>query len=155
MGWFEFPGWLDQYMNLLGQRGQSFLNKPLGFTDEMINAMYGKNFETLAGRQGAQREALTQGLGREGMLGTGAGRKALADVGWQTEKSISDTIRDIFIQSEQQKKQDLLNYSGMANKLFGTGINYYSLIEAINASRRGEGSNALALLLNLYGQMRA
>lgn len=151
MGEFKFPPDMLEYYQMMMARGKELLGMPLGYTPEMIQKMYGRDFETIRGREGAQREAMTGLLGREGMIGTGAGRQAMSDIGWGTERNISDTLRDLFIAGEEKKKQDILDYTGMAQDLFAGGQNYWMLQEAANAARRGDMFRSLQLLLEYYG----
>jgi len=151
MGEFQFPPEMLEYYKMMMARGKDLLGMPVGYTKDMINSMYGKNFETLRGREAAQREGATRLLSREGALGTGEGREVLSDVAWNTEDAIANALRDIFIESEKQKKTDILNYTQMANELFTGGQNYWMLQEAANAARRGDMFRSLELLLQYYG----
>jgi hypothetical protein len=87
------------------------------------------------------------------MLGTGAGQGMLNDLSWQTEGNVANLARDLFVGNETKKKQDLLDYTNAAQGILGGGMGFEQLLEAINASRRGEGSASLqALLAWLMGQ---
>lgn len=154
MGWFEFPEGFQEFYRRLMARGQDALDpSQYGFSQEMINQMFGKGFETIQARQPAVRESLTGILGREGMLGTGQAVKAMTGVGRESERNIANLRRDIFLESEKQKKLDYLNYSNLSRGIFGTGQNYNAMIEAINAGRRGERTSALQLLLDFFSRM--
>jgi len=50
---------------------------------------------------------------------------------------------------EEKIKQDLLGFTGAAGDIFGRGMGYTQLREAINAARRGEGAQALEMILRL------
>jgi len=151
MGAFEFPPGLKEYYDMMMARGKELLGMPVGYTDEMINKMYGKDFEAIRGSEAAQREAASRMLSREGALGTGQATQAFTNIGAGTEQNIANALRDIFIESEKQKKMDILNYTDMANQLFSGGQNYWMLQEAANAARRGDYFRSLELLLQYYG----
>ena len=153
LGWWEPPSEMQNYyLNLMG-RGQEFLDMPLGFTPEMINKWFGRDFELIRGMEGPMREQAMTTLGREGMLGTGAVPERMGKIAWDVESGISDLSRNLFLESEMQKKKDILDYSGMAQSIFGTGMGYNQLIEAINASRRGERQAAMDALMQWLAMM--
>ena len=151
MGEFQFPEGLKEYYDMMMARGKELLGMPVGYTDEMINKMYGKDFEAIRGQEAAQREATSRVLSREGALGTGQATQAFTNIGMGTEQNIASALRDIFIESEKQKKTDILNYTEMAQNLFAGGQNYWMLQEAANAARRGDMFKSLELLLKYYG----
>ena len=151
MGEFQFPPGLKEYYDMMMARGKELLGMPVGYTDEMINKMYGKDFEAIRGQEAAQREATSRILSREGALGTGQATQAFTNIGMGTEQNIANALRDIFIESEKQKKTDILNYTEMAQNLFAGGQNYWMLQEAANAARRGDMFKSLELLLQYYG----
>lgn len=151
LGEWDFPGNIsDLYAALMG-RAQGMLDRPYGFSDEAMQAMFGRGFENLRGAQAGAREGTLQDLSRQGMMGTSAMPGQLRQQAWQTEGGISDLARDLFVTGEEKKKQDELAFTDMAQRLFGTGLGAEQLKESINAARRGEGDRALMLLLQLLG----
>jgi len=110
--------------------------------------MFGKGFENVRAQGGASREALDRALSATGQLGTGTALKEHGRTAWGTEKSVADTMRDVFLTNELQKREDQEKYTTLAQSLFGTGTGFNQILEAINAGRRGEGQNALALFLS-------
>ena len=151
LGWWEFPEEMQEFYRNLLSRGQKFLNMPLGYTPEMISSWFGKDYDVIRGQEAPLRQQTMATLGREGMLGTGAVPEAMGRTAWDIESKIADLSRDIFLASEYQKKQDILNYSKAAQEIFGTGMGYNQLIEAINAARRGERQEAINALLAWLG----
>ena len=147
LGEYKWPAEMTDLYNRLTGRAGEILDMPYGFTPEAINTMFGQGFEKVRGLEGPARETLLGDLSREGMLGTGAGLKKLTDLSWGAEKNVSDVMRDVFTLNEYQKREDLGNYTNLAQSLFGTGMDYNTILEQINAARRGEGQNALALLM--------
>jgi hypothetical protein len=151
LGEFNWPAGMEDFWNLLLGRGKELIGKPLGFSPEEQAEYFGRDFEKLrAGEAGTKRD-LTSALSRQGMLGTGTALQALGDLGWQTERGVSDVQRDVYLQNELQKRKDLTDYTTLANTLFGTGVGYNQIREAINAARRGETQNSLEMLLRLLG----
>ena len=54
-------------------------------------------------------------------------------------------VRTLFTQNEEQKREDMQKYTTLAQSLFGTGMDYNTILEQINSARRGEAQGALAL----------
>ena len=145
LGEYKWPSELvNLYNRLMGRAGEYLSRKP-GYSQAAIEAIYGKGYENIRNLEQARRQQAIADLQREGMLGTGAGMAALRQIPWQTEQNVSDVIRDVFLGQEAQKRTDLASYTDIAQSLFGKGMNYQQILEAINAARRGEAQNALAL----------
>lgn len=145
LGEFQWPSEItDLYKSLVG-RGQGLVDNP-GYTDAAMSAMFGPEFEKVRNLEHATRESTMGVLGRQGQLGTGAGNKAMIQTGWNTERGISDLMRNLFVANEAQKRADYTQGQG----ILGTGMDYSRFLEAINAARRGEGSDALLAMLQLY-----
>ena len=73
MGEFQFPPGLKEYYDMMMARGKELLGMPVGYTDEMINKMYGKDFETLRGQEAGRADGQSRG---RSALRTGAGRRS-------------------------------------------------------------------------------
>jgi len=145
LGEYKWPSELvNLYNRLMGRAGEYLSRKP-GYSQAAIEAIYGKGYENIRNLEQARRQQAIADLQREGMLGTGAGMAALRQIPWQTEQNVSDVIRDVFLGQEAPKRTDLASYTDIAQSLFGKGMNYQQILEAINAARRGEAQNALAL----------
>ena len=145
LGEFQWPDEITNlYKSLMG-RGQGLVDDP-GYTDAVMSAMFGPEFEKVRNLEHATRESTMGVLGRQGQLGTGAGNKAMIQTGWNTERGISDLMRNLFVANESQKRADYTQGQG----ILGTGMDYSRFLEAINAARRGEGSDALLAMLQLY-----
>lgn len=153
LGDYEYPSQISDLMNMLLGRSKELLGTAPGYSQEAIDAMFGRNFENVRTAEAGTRNTLLNTLGSQGMLGTGTALGALNKNAWNTEDTIANLGRDIMIANEDKKKEDLMNLSTAAQSLFGTGLNYEQLLEAINASRRGESSSALAMLLALFQSM--
>jgi len=147
LGEYKYPPEMQALMDLLLSRGKEFMGLTPGFSQEAQDKMFGRGFENIRGQEAGQRTGMEQGLSRQGMLGTGAGQGMLNDLSWQTEGNVANLARDLFVMNEEKKKKDLLDYSTAAQSMFGSGMSYEQLLEAINASRRGEGSASLQALL--------
>jgi len=156
LGEFEWPEeMMGLYRGLIG-RGGEFLGRRPGYSDAVMRAMFGRDFERLRGVGGRGREEMINLLSREGLLGTGAARDIGEAQAWQTERGIGDLMRDLAIGQEGQIREDLLRFTGAAGDIFGQGIGFHQIREAINAARRGEGTEALQMILQLLmGQMQS
>ena len=149
LGEFQFPAGMQEFYDLLMGRGKELLNRPLGITPEEEAAMFGKNFENITNRGDALREQDRSALSRVGGLGTGMELEGQRKISRGIEEEISDAMRDLLIYGSERKKSDILDYTGTAQGLFGSGLQYENLMEAINSSRRGEGQQALMNMLTL------
>lgn len=154
LGEFEWPPELRAlYEKLMGRAGE-FLGRRPGFSDAAMRAMFGRDFEKIRGVGGRGREEMMDWLASEGLIGTGAGVGIPQAQAWKTEKAIGDLKRDLMLGQEEQIREDLLGFTEAAQGLFGTGMGFTQIAEAINAARRGEGTEALEMLLRLLlGQM--
>lgn len=150
LGEFKFPPGMQELMDLLLGRGKDLLNMPLGLTQEEKDAMFGKGFENIQSRAGAQREDLYSSLSRSGGLGIGEREgEGTRKISRGIEEDISDAMRDLLIYGSERKKSDLLDFTGAAKGIFGSGLQYENLLEAINSGRRGESQAAFMQFLTM------
>lgn len=176
---YAYPEDLQTLLTGLTARGQEFLGRKPGFSDTMMTNILGSNLDKIRGAGTASRQNLLSDLQSEGMLGTGAGMGLINKGSWNTEGNVANTLRDLALANEAQKRSDLESFTGLAsglagqrlgaeqglqsinlqrgglaNQMFGSGMTFEQLKEAINAARRGEGSNSMALLMQyLLGLM--
>ncbi len=141
-GEYAYPAGMQELMSLLLGRGKELLGMPTGFSQEAMDKMFGLGFEKVRGTESAAREQMLQDLSRQGMSGTGTALGKTSDLAWNTENTISDLARTLFVANEEKKKQDLLDYTSAAQGIMGGGgLQYESTLEGINAGRRGETFN--------------
>jgi len=159
MGEFNWPPWMKSLMDRLGGRANQFMNMKPGYSDSVISAMFGQNFDKLRGADTATRQGAREGLASEGLLGTGAGADTMNRISWNTEQGVANTQRDLLAANEAVKRQDLTSFTDSAQKLLAQGMSMEQIREAINSSRRGEGSASQAMwlqylmsLMNSYNQ---
>lgn len=153
LGTYEWPPELMGLYDQLMGRANEYLTKEPGYSEEEKLAMFGRDADTLRQGGAAANAGVMDYLASMGLLGTSAGAGIAGNQAWQTEQGISNTIRDLFIQNELQKRQDLADYTRMAEEIFGAGQNFNFLGEQINAGRRGEQSQWMALLLQYFNQL--
>jgi len=149
VGEYKYPDWMQSLMKLFGARANALLQMPGGYSQSEINKMFGRGFENVRAQGAATREATEEQLSRAGMLGTGTATGTMANLASEQEGNITDLMRDIFLANQAQKRQDIKDYTSLAQGLFGTGMSYEQLQEAINAGRRGETRDLLTLYLTL------
>jgi isopenicillin N synthase-like dioxygenase len=142
---------MSELMSLLLGRGKELMGMPLGYSQEAQDKMFGLGFENVRAQEKPAREQLLNTLSRQGMSGTGTAAGQLSDLSWSAEKNITDLARQLFVGNEDKKKADLLDYTGAASNILGSGVSYENIQEAMNAARRGEGNTALMLLLQALG----
>lgn len=171
-GGFEYGDDILALMASLGGRGQEFMNMPFGFSEAEKTARFGRDYDIL--RQGgrARGDEILNFLSSEGLRGTGAAQDVMTEQAWQTEGTISDLMRDLFLADESQKRQDMYGYTQatqnimrdlagletgreginldrqrLGSQLFGQGMSYEAIIEEMNRARRGEQSGAMAMFM--------
>jgi len=169
---YAYPEDLQTLLTGLTARGQEFLGRKPGFSDTMLTNILGSNLDKIRGAGNASRQDLLSSLQSEGMLGTGAGMGLINKGSWNTEGNVSNTLRDLALANEAQKRSDIESYTGLAsglagqrigaeqglqsinlqrgglaNQMFGSGMTFEQLKEAINAARRGEGNQSMAMLI--------
>lgn len=147
LGEYKWPKELmDLYGGLMGRAGE-LLNRKPGYSDSILNLMFGKNFEKIRGQEAGTREQVLGNLGSQGMLGTGTALDALNKTAWNTEQNVGGVRRDIATLQADRELNDLLQQTDMAQKLFGTGAGFNQVLEAINSGRRGESQDYLAMMM--------
>lgn len=146
-GVWKMPDELQSLWGGLLTRANELLGAPLGYSQDAQDYMFGRGFEGLRGQESANRNTLLEGLSRSGMLDTGAGMGVLNQNAWNTQGSIADLMRDIYVKNEEQKKADMLANTQLAQSLFGTGLGASQLEEMLNAARRGEASQFFQMML--------
>jgi len=147
LGEFQWPSEMQNYYKMLMGRGTDLLGMPLGLTQEEQDAMFGKGFENVRGQEGSMQNELTSWLQSMGALGTGTELEQRGKASRGIQENISDLMRDILMYNSERKKSDLLDYTGASQSIFGQGMDYNQIMEAINAARRGEGTDALNKLI--------
>jgi hypothetical protein len=144
---------MQELMTLLLGRGKELMGMPLGYSQQAQDALFGKGFENVRKQINPTREAVNKTLASQGMLGTGAAADQMGDLAWNSENSITDLARTLFVGNEEKKKADLLDYTQASQSILGGGMSYEQLLESINSGRRGEGNAALLMLLQLLSQL--
>lgn len=76
-----------------------------GGFDALMDMMFGKGFETVRGIGERGRESVYDMMAREGLLGTGAAKGTAQDIAWQTERGITDLIRNMAQMRSQEEKE--------------------------------------------------
>lgn len=113
---------------LMGRAGE-VLDMPFGFTPGSMARAFGRDFETIRAGERGGRESLLKMLGTQGKLGTGAVPEQMGKLAWGTEQNISNLVRDLYLQNEMQKREDLYGYTGLAQGIFGQGMSYADLVK--------------------------
>lgn len=147
LGEYQWPSELEDLYNQLIGRGSELLNRKPGYSDAILNLMFGKNFEKIRGLETGTRESVLGNLSREGYLGTPTAQRMLGQTAWGTESNVANVRRDIATLQADRELNDLLSQTEGARGLFGTGVGFKQALEAINAGRRGEGRDAMAMFM--------
>ena len=152
-------GWSPEIQALLARildRANSLLDQPLGLSDEERQAIYNRIFEKIKGSEAPAIQSAMNVASRQGLLGSPYAERGIAGIQRGTREQLAGAERDIQIQEAQDRYQQLLGTTGMAQSLLGTGMGAEQLVEAANAARRGEGTSSLnsilQYLISLGGQ---
>ncbi len=96
--------------------------QPESYVDELMSSLFGKGFETIRGVGGRSQEAVYDMLARQGLLGTGAAKDVAGEMAWQTERGITDLVREMG-QMRADKESEAMNmlmaYLGMMSQSWG------------------------------------
>jgi hypothetical protein len=153
LGEFKWPAEMDDYYNALIGRGREALEKKPGFSDTMRALMFGQGVDKMRKGEGAIADSRTSALGAAGLLGTGAGNAAMVQPQLEREQNVGNLLREVLLANEGQKRTDYNDWTGIADKLFGTGMQYNQTKEILNASRRGEGRDWTKMYLDYLKSM--
>lgn len=143
-------GWSPEIQALLARildRANSLLDQPLGLSDAERQAIYNRIFEKIKGMERPTIQSAYNRISRQGLLGSPYAEREVAGIQRGTRELLTSAERDIEIQEAQDRYQQLLGTTGMAQNLLGTGMGAEQLVEAANAARRGEGTTSLNSIL--------
>jgi hypothetical protein len=149
----EYAGefaWSPETQALLARildRANSLLDQPLGLSDEERQAIYNRIFEKIKGTERPAIQSAMNVTSRQGLLGSPYAERGVTQIQRSTREQLSAAERDIQIQEAQDRYQQLLGTTEMAQSLLGTGMSAEQLVEAANAARRGEGTSSLNSIL--------
>lgn len=150
IGDWQWPAEMRGLYDLIQSRAGSLLHRTPGFSPEALAEMFGSNFEKIRGAERGTREEVENTLASQGMLNTGTALDALGKVAMETEKNVGGAKQQMFLANEQQKRTDEQLYNELASNYFNQLMNYAATEEGLNAARRGEANNMLAMLLQYY-----
>ncbi len=153
LGEYKFPLGLQALLDRLMGRANEYLDRKPGISDAVTRSMFGAGYDKLRGAGAASRNQAINELQSAGMSGTGAGMGDLGNLAWNTERGISDVIRQIMFANEGQKREDLSNYTNMASGLTNQQMTAQQLLEGINSGRRGESQASLALFMQYLAML--
>jgi len=177
---WNFSPEMKSYMDALMGRGREALEKKPGYSESFLNAAMTGGADTMRRQAAATKAAQLRSLQSQGLLGTGAGQAAISDLDLTTSQGVGGMIRDLLISNEEKKKADYIDMTGLAQSVFGqgmefektpatmnmerakvaqlmfsTGMDYNTAMEMINAGRRGEGSANWAMWLEYIKSLMA
>lgn len=147
MGEFKWPAEMYSLYSSLMNRGNEFMNRTPGFSQDYMDTTFGRNFDVIRGAGDAARQQTMGTLQREGLAGTGASQDTAADLAWGTESTVGNLIRDLFVLNEEQRRKDTLDFTRAGQDILGGGMGFWGMEEDINAGRRGEQQANIAMFL--------
>ena len=136
-------------------RGTGFAESYAGTLKDIGDKPLEDQLRMIAGLMGVSGEARAYGAQEADLLGGIAGKKTsdeamystLANQFFGSQQSYADQVAALENLIRGREVTDTTAYTGMANQLFGSSMDAEKLMELINASRRGEGNDALMALL--------
>ena len=133
---FGPPKSVRRLQKQVAEKGSELIAKP-GYGEDVIAAIFGKNFENVRGQGKNVRQATTEAAGRAGMLGTGAELSMGRKNAWQNENLVTEAMRDLLISSEAKKSSDI----ALATQMLGAATGSAQ-------ATMGEGPAITDLLIN-------
>lgn len=94
-------------------KASELIAKP-GYDEDVLDAIFGKNFENIRGQKRTMDVQREETFGRAGMSGTGAAIKAARSDAWSNENLVTEAMRDLLITGEAKKQA---SYASAANLL--------------------------------------
>lgn len=158
-GTFGFSPNLKSLMARLGARANWLLDNPGGMTREERQAIQNRAFESTKAQERPALQSVKDQLARMGLSGSGIELSQMGDVRRQTGQNLASVGRDLSIDEAQRKVDDMLKTTGAAGAIVGQQTTAEQLVEALNAARRGEATQAQQLMLQylamLYGNQNS
>jgi len=107
--------------------------------------------------KGMERPAIQTAMDRAarmGMLESPYASREVAGIERGTRELLGSTARDIELEETQRRFNEMMTSLGMVSNITGQRMTGEQLIEALNAARRGEGSQAMQQLLSYLGLLQ-
>jgi len=114
----KYPPEIENLLKSLGIQGNKLMNSE-GYTQQEIEALFGKGYENVRTQGKNVRESTTGTLARAGMLGTGTEVGMAQKNAWENENLVTNAIRDMVIAKGQKKSQDQALATQMAQTAVG------------------------------------
>jgi len=149
-------GWSSQLSALMKRllgKADYLLDYPRGLTEAERQAIYNRAFEGIKGGERGRLQSMRNTLSRMGLLGTGFELEEEGKVRRATRGFLAGTKRDIAIEETQRRFNELMTTTGMAQNLAQLGLTSEQIEEAMNAARRGEGQQSMAMILSYLSQL--
>ena len=145
--------WSDEMQTLLSRildRANMLLDQPLGLSEEERQALYNRIYEKIKGIERPAIQSQMDVISRQGLLGTPYAERAITGIQRGTRESLTGVERDIELEEAQRRYEQLIGTTREIQSLFGTGMSAEQIKETLSAGRRGEGQNAMQMLLNYF-----
>ena len=152
-GEFKWGEDVDALIRRLMGQANYLLDVPRGLTEEERDAIYNRAFVKIKGGERCRIQELEDQISRMGMLGSPFAEREVIGEKRFTGELLAGTGRDIEIEETQRRFQEMMATTQMAQQLVALGMSSEQAVEAINASRRGEGRESLNQLLSYFGML--
>jgi len=152
-GEFKWGEDVDALIKRLMGQANYLLDVPRGLTEEERDAIYNRAFEKIKGGERPRIQELEDRISRMGMLGSPFAEREIGGEKRFTGELLAGTGRDIEIEETERRFSEMMQTTQMAQQLTALGMSSEQAVEAINAARRGEGSEALNQLLSYFGML--
>ena len=146
-GEFKWSPELEALMKQLIERAGYLLKYPTGLTPEEQQAIYNRAYERIIRGQRGEKEAMRSTMARMGLLGSGFELGEEEKIAREAKENLASVARDLAIKQAEDKFNQLMQTTSMAQGLFGTGMSFEQIAEALSSARRGEGRSDLQTLL--------
>ena len=117
----KYPPEIEKLLKSLGIKANDLINSE-GYTQDEINALFGKEYENVRTQGKNVRDATTGILSRAGMLGTGTEAAMGQKNAWENENLVTNAMRDMVIAKGAKKSQDQALATQMAQTAVGADV---------------------------------
>ena len=154
-GEFKWSSEVQALLQRILDRANMLLDQPLGLSDEERDAIYSRIYEKIKGAERPAIQSQMDVMSRQGLLGSPYAERSITGIQRGTTEALGSAERDIEIEEARRRYEQLMGTTAMVQSLFGTGMSAEQMRETLSAGRRGEGQNAMQMLLNylamIYG----
>lgn len=145
---FEWSEDLQELIKQLMERIKQLFQYPRGLTDEERQAVINYMTRSIKLGERGRLEALNRRLARMGMADSELALEEERGLGRETAEITAGAKQGLAVDELTRRFEELMGTTGMSSQLIQQILGSEQMVEALNAARRGEGRQDLALFIN-------